>query len=195
MFDAWMALTRSVMVTPAVCKQRQVGDDVKLRHLAALHHHGADAVDAIQRRLQVVGGNLPKLHPAELIGAGVDAEGGRDALRRISAGEQGRDRAPRERAADLVQRLAVVSIVALDLWRLALEQQRGQPVVRVDELGGVGEAVVGRVRGGEPRAGGQLDRRRSRPPRRPERSPPGRRSTPAAPRTCCPDASCRRCRR
>ena len=30
----------------------------------------------------------------------------------------------RERAADLVQRLTVVSIVALDLWRLAIEQER-----------------------------------------------------------------------
>ena len=49
------------MVTPAVCMQRQVGHDVELGHLAALHDDGADAVDAVQRRLQVVGGDLPEL--------------------------------------------------------------------------------------------------------------------------------------
>ena len=34
---------------------------MKLRYLAALHHHGAHAGYAIERRLQIVGGNLPQL--------------------------------------------------------------------------------------------------------------------------------------
>ena len=38
----------------------EIGDDVELGHLAALHDDGADAGDAIQRRLQVVGGDLPE---------------------------------------------------------------------------------------------------------------------------------------
>ncbi len=59
MFEAWMAFTRSVTVTPVAGKQRKVGNDVELGNLAALHRYGADAGDAIQRRLQIVGGDLP----------------------------------------------------------------------------------------------------------------------------------------
>jgi hypothetical protein len=59
MFDAWMALTRSGMVTPEACS-RQVGNDMKLRHLAALHGTVLTPWHAIQRRLQIVGGDLPK---------------------------------------------------------------------------------------------------------------------------------------
>ena len=39
----------------------EVGDDVELGDLSALHDDGADAVDAIERRLEVVGGDLPEL--------------------------------------------------------------------------------------------------------------------------------------
>ena len=65
MFEAWMALTRSGDGDARGLHQREIRDDVKLRHLAALHQHRADAGDAIQRRLQIVGGNLPELRSAE----------------------------------------------------------------------------------------------------------------------------------
>ncbi len=48
---------------------REVGDDVELGDLAALDDDGADAGDAIERRLEVVGGELPEL------GLGDDAFG------------------------------------------------------------------------------------------------------------------------
>ena len=47
---------------------------MKLRHLAALHQHSADARHAIQRRLQIVGGNLPKLRLRNGIGGEAVAE-------------------------------------------------------------------------------------------------------------------------
>ncbi len=53
MLDVPMALVRSRMVTPAACELGHVGNDVELGHLAALDGDGADAVDAIQRRLEV----------------------------------------------------------------------------------------------------------------------------------------------
>ena len=37
-----------------------VGGDCELGHLAALHDDGADAGEPVERRLQVVGGNLPE---------------------------------------------------------------------------------------------------------------------------------------
>ena len=74
MFEALMALTRSEIVTPAVWSSAGFGHHVKLRHLAALHHHGADAVDAIQRRLQVVGGDLPELRLGNGVGGEAVAE-------------------------------------------------------------------------------------------------------------------------
>jgi len=37
-----------------------VGGDGELRHLAALHDDGADTGEPIERRLQVVGSDLPK---------------------------------------------------------------------------------------------------------------------------------------
>ncbi len=40
---------------------REVGDDVELGNLAALDGDGADAVDAVERRLERVGGELPEL--------------------------------------------------------------------------------------------------------------------------------------
>ncbi len=42
-------------------EQGKIGHHVKLGHLPTLHDHGADASDAVQRRLQVVGRNLPEL--------------------------------------------------------------------------------------------------------------------------------------
>ena len=44
MLDAWMALTRSVTVTPARLQPGHIGDDVVLGDLAALDGDGADAV-------------------------------------------------------------------------------------------------------------------------------------------------------
>ena len=41
-------------------QQGEVGDDVELGDLAALHDDGADAGDAIERGLEVVGGELPE---------------------------------------------------------------------------------------------------------------------------------------
>ena len=43
-----------------VLQARQVGNDVELGNLAALHGHGADAGDAVQRRLEIIGGDLPE---------------------------------------------------------------------------------------------------------------------------------------
>ena len=62
------------MVTPALLQQRQVRNYVKLRHLAALHGHGADARNAIQRRLQIVGRNLPKPRLRNRVGGEAVAE-------------------------------------------------------------------------------------------------------------------------
>ena len=42
------------------CQQGEIGRHAELRHLAALHGHGTDAEYAIQRRLQVVGGQFPQ---------------------------------------------------------------------------------------------------------------------------------------
>ena len=77
MFEAWMALTRSVTVTPVGCELREIRDHVKLRHLAALHRHGADAEHAIERRLQVVGGDLPQLGLRDGVGGEAVAEDGK----------------------------------------------------------------------------------------------------------------------
>ena len=71
-----MALTRSVMVTPAAWSKRQVGHHVILRHLAALHPHRAHAGHAVQRRLQIVGGNLPQPGLRNGIGCEAVAEDG-----------------------------------------------------------------------------------------------------------------------
>ena len=58
-------------------QQRRVGHHVKLRHLPALHQHRADAVDAIERRLQVVGGDLPELRLRNGVGGEAVAEDGK----------------------------------------------------------------------------------------------------------------------
>ena len=60
MFEASMAFTRSGDGHAGGLQQGQVRRDVKLRHLAALHEHRAHSRDAIQRRLQIVGGDLPE---------------------------------------------------------------------------------------------------------------------------------------
>ncbi len=44
-----------------VLQQGKVGNDVELGDLAALNDDGADADDAIERRFEVVGGELPEL--------------------------------------------------------------------------------------------------------------------------------------
>ena len=64
MFGAPMALTRSRIVTPAACMLGHVGHDMELGNLAALHGDGADAGDAVQRRLQAVGRQLPEFASA-----------------------------------------------------------------------------------------------------------------------------------
>ncbi len=68
MFEAWMAFTRSVMVTPVACSERQVRDNLKLRNLPALYSYRAHAGDAIQRRLQVVVSDLPEARLRNCVG-------------------------------------------------------------------------------------------------------------------------------
>ena len=55
-------------------KEREVGNDVELGNLAALDSDGADAGDAIERRLQVVGGDLPQLGLRDGVGGEAIAE-------------------------------------------------------------------------------------------------------------------------
>ncbi len=58
-----------------------VWHDVKLWNLAALHRDRADAGDTIQRRLQLIGRQLPELRLRETVGGEAVAEN-RERLRR-----------------------------------------------------------------------------------------------------------------
>ena len=75
-----------------VLHQRQVWNDVKLRHLATLHDYGADALHAIQGRLQIVSGNLPKLRWRNGVGSETVAEDGKGREREPVRSDLGRGR-------------------------------------------------------------------------------------------------------
>ncbi len=90
MFEALIAFTRSVMVTPVALQQRQVGHYGKLRHLPALDEHGAHAVHAVQRRLQVVGSNLPELGLRNRVGGETIAKNGKGGEGEPVGGDVGR---------------------------------------------------------------------------------------------------------
>ena len=60
MFEVWMALVDVEDGDAGGLEFGEVGDDVELGYLAALNGDGADAVDAVERRLEVVGGELPE---------------------------------------------------------------------------------------------------------------------------------------
>ena len=57
-------------------KKRKVGNDVELGNLAALDRYGAHAGDAIEGRLQVVGGDLPQPGLRDSVGGEAIAEDG-----------------------------------------------------------------------------------------------------------------------
>ena len=57
---ASIELTRSAIGDAGEQQFCGIGDDCELRHLAALHDDGTDAGKPVQRRLQVVGGDLPE---------------------------------------------------------------------------------------------------------------------------------------
>ena len=65
------------MVTPAAWSLAMFGDDVELGDLAALHGDGADTRDAVERRLQRVGGQLPELRLRERVRGEAVAENGK----------------------------------------------------------------------------------------------------------------------
>ncbi len=67
----------------------EVGNDVELRHLATLYCDGADAVDAIEWRLERVGGDFPELRLGERGGGEAVAEDGKGGEGEPVGGEAG----------------------------------------------------------------------------------------------------------
>ena len=62
---------------------------MELRDLAALHSDGADAGDAVERRFELVGGELPELGLRELIGGEAVAEDGEGGEGEAVGGDDG----------------------------------------------------------------------------------------------------------